>query len=110
MSLVTREAPALITMKTGIAEICTCPFIKTIQYDTYSNSKCTTVKCMAWVTVVDTTSNDSGICPDGYVELTDSEFDAIYGGRPKEPKMHYFKKDLMNKEELGYCLRLKGCL
>lgn len=61
MSLVSRDAPELITITVGAAEVLVCPFTRESEFNEYCDTKCKSISCMAWVRVVDTTVNNSGI-------------------------------------------------
>ena len=110
MSLVTTEAPDLITMRNSLAEIMVCPFTRNSEFNDYIDTKCKTGDCMAWVGVVDIHINYTNICPDGYEDITPEMFEALYGNRPQEYGKFYFQVKTDKKNVRGYCLRLKGCI
>ena len=110
MSLVTTEAPNLITIREQDAVNLTCPFTRSGEFNDYVGTYCKTTDCMAWIKVVDVHINDTRICPAGYEDITPEMYDALYGNEPQEFNKFFFvaKDDKKNKK--GYCLRLKGCL
>ena len=110
MSLVTRFPEDLITITESVAKTMVCPFTRGSEFADYSDIKCRTTACMAWVKVIDTRIENDRRCPKGYEDITEEMFAAVYGNRPREYNKYYFVKTEKSGDEKGYCLRLQGCI
>ena len=101
MGLISTDYKKEISLNEKEAELLYCPFKNEVL--------CDTIRCMSWVKIVNIHSSVDNMCPKGYVDLSQDEYQKLYGNTPSFLNTtYYFKKE--DDKPSGYCLRLNGCL